>query len=650
MMSPDEQPTERVLTGAAQAAGAVVPTVPLADLLLFACGEHRAVGRLLGAHPERVDGIDGVRFATWAPAAEAVSVVGDFNGWRPGSHLMRRCEEAGVWNLFVPGLGPGARYRLAVLPAGGGWVERADPFAAELAAPGSGIAVVVEDRAYPWQDEAWVAASRSRDWLREAVTVYEVDPRAWGRETDGRPLGYRALAERLVAHVADLGFTHVELSGVAASDAGDRPPVMESPFTPSRRFGTPADFRYFVDRCHERGVGVLLDWTPVYVARALTRFDGSALFEQASLAGEEDTRCIPTFDLAQGGVRSALLSSALFWLRDMHVDGLRLPALAGALYLDYARSEGRWNPNKYGGNENLEAIRFLRELTELARAEVPGALLIAEESTGWPQLTRPPWLGGLGFTLRWSGGWMHDTLEYFAKDPVYRHYHHDMLTLSPLHAFRESYVLPLSRDEISAPAGPLLQRMPGDAWQRLANVRLLYTYLWTFPGKKLLFMGGELGFPGTWDPTLAGPEGRRAGPAYQGVRALVRDLNRLYRESGPLHQQELSHRGFEWIDRHDAPQSIIAYLRRDGDEVVVVALNFTPVPRHPYRIGVPLPGVYHEVLNSDSAYYGGSNLGNMGDLRAEAVPWMGRPYSVNIVLPPLAGVVLKPAGEEAAPA
>ncbi len=645
-MSPDEQPPERVLTGAAPAAATSIPTLATSDLLLFADGQHREVGRLLGAHPRRVDGVDGVQFAAWAPAAEAVCVVGDFNGWRAGVDLLRRCEEAGVWDRFVPGLRPGSRYRLALRPAGGVWNERADPFAAELAAPGSGIAVVAEDRPHPWQDEAWIAIRRARDGLREPVTVYEVDPGSWGREADGRPLGYRALAERLVPYVEDLGFTHVELIGVAAGDRGDQP-AMEAPFAPSRRFGPAEDFRYLVDRCHGRGVGVLLDWTPVHLARTLARFDGTSLFEPFLPGGVDDPRAAPTFDFARGGVRSVLLSSALFWLREMHVDGLRLPGLAGALYLDYARGDGGWIPNKYGGNENLEAIRFLRELTEAVRAEAPGALLIAEESTGWPQLTRPPWLGGLGFTLRWSSGWMHDTLEYFSKDPVYRHYHHDMLTLSPLHAFRESYVLPLSRDEVSGRQGPLLHRMPGDAWQRLANVRLLYTYLWTFPGKKLLFMGGELGFPGSWDPTLAGPEGRRPGPAFQGVRALVRDLNRLYRESAPLHQQELSHRGFEWIDRHDAPQSIIAYLRRDGEAVMVVALNFTPVPRHTYRIGVPFPGVYHEVLNSDSAYYGGSNLGNMGDLRAEPVPWMGRPYSVNIVLPPLAGVVLKPAGEEA---
>ena len=492
-----------------------------------------------------------------------------------------------------------------------------------------------------------MSARAARGWLREPIAIFEATPGAWGCEADGRPLGYRALADRLVPQAAALGFTHVELAGVACSEQGGRP-ATDTPFTPSPRFGTTEDFRYFVDRCHGHGMGVLVDWPAVFVARELTRFDGSALFEQASAGAERvEPRSAATFDFGRLGVRSLLLSSALFWLQEMHLDGLRLPALASALYLDYERGEGAWTPNKYGGSENLDAIQFLRELTEMVRTEVPGSLMVAEEPTGWPQLTRPPWLGGLGFTLRWSSGWMHDTLEYFAKDPVYRHYHHDMLTLSPMHTFGENYVLPLSGEEMTGPQGALWNRMPGDTWQRLANVRLLYTYLWTFPGKKLLFMGGAPGQAGSWDAMTGQSGGYVAGPDPEGLRALVRDLNHLYRDSPPLHRQELSQRGFEWIDRHDAPQSIIAYLRRDGDSVMVVALNFTPVPRHPYRIGVPFPGVYHEVLNSDSAYYGGSNLGNMGDLRAEAVPWMGRPYSVNIMLPPLGGVVLKPAGDEA---
>ena len=646
-MSSHEQPPVRMFQGAVSQAAQVPPDIPLSDLRDFLSGQHHRAHRMLGAHLARVGAADGVLFSVWAPGAEAASVVGDFNGWKPAVQPMRRCQDSGVWESFVPGLLAGARYRFALRTRGGPWTERPDPFARELAAPGAGIAVVRDDRPHAWQDDEWMNARGNRDWLREPIAIFEAGPGAWGRAADGRPLGYRALADRLVPQAAGLGFTHIELAGVACSEHGGRP-TADAPFTPSPRFGTPEDFRSFVDRCHGHGIGVLVDWPAAYVGRDLTRFDGNALFERAP-AGTQgaESRSAAAFDYGRPAVRSLLLSSALFWLQEMHLDGLRLPALASALYLDYERGEGAWTPNKYGGSENLDAIQFLRELTEMVRTEAPGTLMVAEEPTGWPQLTRPPWLGGLGFTLRWSSGWMHDTLEYFAKDPVYRHYHHDMLTLSPMHTFGESYVLPLGGEEMTGPQGALWNRMPGDTWQRLANVRLLYTYLWTFPGKKLLFMGGAPGQAGSWLMPTGPANGRVADPDPEGLRALVRDLNRLYRDSPPLHRQELSQRGFEWIDRHDAPQSIIAYLRRDGDSVMVVALNFTPVPRHPYRIGVPFPGVYHEVLNSDSAYYRGSNLGNMGDLRAEAVPWMGRPYSVNIVLPPLGGVVLKPAGDEA---
>jgi 1,4-alpha-glucan branching enzyme len=600
-----------------------------------------------------------VRFALWAPHARAAYVTGDFNGWDAGRHPLRRQGDSGVWETFIPGVTEGAHYRFVVRPpaeAGGPTAPgaapslpdalvRADPYARQFYAPGSSTAVVVGDRAYPWEDEAWMSARRGRDWSREPVAIYEVDLASWARGQDGQVLGCRDLAERLVAHAQGLGFTHLELLPVTEHDPlGEGRYAAGGLFAPTARLGSADDFRYLVDYCHRHGVGVFVDWPAAQIASGpagLAAFDGRPLYERAVTA---EGSPLPTFDFARGGVRSLLLSSGLFWLTELHVDGLRMPSMSSVLYLDHARAAGQWTPNRYGGNENLEAIAFLRELSDTVAAVAPGALLIAEESSGWPQVTRPPWVGGLGFGLRWNRGWMQDTLEYLQKDPVYRHYHHDLLTFSLLYAFQERHVLPLSHEEVTLARGPLLNRMPGDRWQQLASVRLLYTYLWTQPGKKLLFMGGEYGFPSAWDPEAAIEHSLQRQPAHAGIAALVRDLNHVYRASPALHRQELSQKGFEWVDKHDAPQSIIAYLRRDGDDLLVVALNFTPVPRQQYRIGVPFPGSYLEVLNSDSAYYGGSNLGNLGDLRTEPVPWMGRPYSLSIMLPPLAGVVLKPVG------
>jgi 1,4-alpha-glucan branching enzyme len=626
------------------------------DLAAFLAGQDAQAHDLLGAHPCVQGGVAGVRFATWAPHAAAVSVVGDFNGWEGAAAPLRPRGETGVWEGFAPGIGPGARYRFLIRPAAGaaGYsagdgpgaspLVRPDPYARQFHAPGSTTAVVVAESSFAWGDGQWMQARVGRDWRCEPVAVYEVDLGSWAPEQGAAPLGYRELAPRVAARAAALGFTHVELLPIC-----ERDPLAQGRyaagglFAPTARFGDPDDFRFFVDFCHRNGIGVLVDWPAGGLAAeqpGLAAFDGEPLYEPDGAT--PDTQSVLPFDFSRGGVRSLLLSSALFWLRSLHVDGLRIPSLGAMLYLDHAQPEGHWTPNKYGGNENLDAIAFLRELSGSVAALAPGTLLMAAESSTWPQVTRPPWVGGLGFALRWNGGWINDTLEYLAQDPVYRHYHHDLLTLSPLYAFQESYILPLSHEEVGGGKGPLLARMPGDDWQRLANVRLLYTYLWTHPGKKLLFMGGEHGFPSGWDvnggvnPHLASP------PAQNGMFALVRDLNRLYRESGAMHRLEFSQRGFEWVDRHDAPQSIIAYLRRGAGEVLVIALNFTPVPRESYRIGVPLPGPYREVLNSDSAYYGGSNLGNLGDLSAEDVPWMGRPYSVSIVLPPLAGVILQP--------
>jgi 1,4-alpha-glucan branching enzyme len=621
---------------------------------VFLAGQHREAHRLLGAHPEANGG--GTRFTVWAPHARGVAVVGDFNDWDPHRHPLERLGDSGLWQAVAAGVGPGARYRVAVYPRarGAGTGEplaRPDPFARQFYAPGSNTAVVTGESDYPWADAEWATARVRRDWLREPIAIYEVDLESWARDERGEALSYRELAAPVAQHALGLGFTHIELLSLTEHDplAPGRY-AAGGLFAPTARFGDADGFRAFVDHCHRTGVGVIVDWPAAQLAASpsgLAGFDGEPLYEQA--LEEDPPTPLRTFAYGAGGVRSFLLSSALYWLRELHVDGLRLPCMSSMLYLDYARTEGDWIPNKYGGNENLDAIAFLRALSEVVSAEAPGTLLIAEESSAWPQVTRPPWVGGLGFSLRWNVGWVRDTLEYLAQDPVYRHYHHDLLTFSPMYAFQDSYVLALSHEEVGPGRGALLDRMPGDPWQRRANVRLLYTYLWTHPGKKLLFLGGETGFSQPWAPADPLDPAPAARPELAGIAALVRDLNRLYRASPALHRQELSQRGFEWVDRHDAPQSIIAYLRRAGDEVLVVALNFTPVPRHDYRIGVPVSGDYQEVLNSDSAYYGGSNLGNLGDLRAEPVPWMGRPYSVSIVLPPLAGVVLRPAGARAAP-
>jgi 1,4-alpha-glucan branching enzyme len=617
------------------------PLIPEEELTRFATGEHLLAYRSLGAQARAVEGIAGLLFAVWAPRAQGVSVVGDFNGWDARRHPLRRRGASGVWELFVPGPGPGSAYRFAIRARTPGptpgeaqdrQLARRDPFARHLLAAGSADAIAAAETPYAWGDGEWMARRQAVDWLRGPVSICELDP---GMAVGDPPVGWRRLAERIVPRAKALGFTHVGLpspsapAGAAADSTGEL-------FAPAGPGQTADDLRFFVERCHQGGLGVLFDWPVARVPpgdRSLIEFDGQPLFEAANQGGAW------RFDFRRGGVRSLLLSSALYRLRELHGDGLRLPAMESMLYLDQDRGEGEWTPNKYGGNEDLEAVAFLRDLTDRLRAAEPGTLLIAQEASAWPQVTRPSWVGGLGFDLRWHLGWEHDTLEYFGHDPVYRHYHHDLLTLSLLEATRESFLLPLDRSQLAGEHGPLLERMPGDPWQRLANLRLLLTYAWTHPGKKLLFGGGTEGLVRRWDARRATGE---PPPEQAGVEALIRDLNRLYRASPALHGQDAAPRGFEWIDRHDAPQSCLAYLRRDGERVMVVALNFTPVPRHQYRIGVPYPGSYEEVLNSDSAYYGGSNLGNGGDLTAEPLPWMGRPYSLSIVLPPLAGVVLEP--------
>jgi 1,4-alpha-glucan branching enzyme len=478
------------------------------------------------------------------------------------------------------------------------------------------------------------------------MSIYEVHLGSWQRGPEGEPLDYRALALRLVDYVTELGFSHIELL-----------PITEHPFDPSwgyqttgyfaptSRFGTPDDFRFFVDHCHQHGIGVLLDWVPAHFpkdAHGLARFDGTALFEHEDpRRGEHLDWATLIFNYGRNEVKSFLISSALFWLKEFHVDGLRVDAVASMLYLDYSRTE--WLPNAYGGRENLEAIDFLRELNVVVHAEVPGALIIAEESTSWPQVTRPTYLGGLGFDLKWNMGWMNDTLEYMAEDPVHRRYHHDRLTFSMLYAFTENFLLPFSHDEVVHGKQSMLHKMPGEEWHKFANLRVLYTYLFTHPGKKLLFMGTEFGQGHEWDSTGVLDWWVLRYPLHAGVQRLVKDLNRLYHDSPELYAREFEWQGFEWIDCHDATQSVFSFLRRADDKFFAVIVNLTPVPRANYRIGLPAAGRYREIFNSDSQFYGGSNLGNGGEcLTAEQTPWMGRPHSLSLLLPPLGGIILAP--------
>ena len=624
------------------------PQVGGYDLYLFAEGKHEQAWRFLGARRTVIDDVAGVLFAVWAPDAQGVSVIGDFNHWDGRWHPLGCRGDSGVWELFVPALDAGALYKFELRSRhSAAPLVKSDPYARRCELRPATASVVAGGEAYPWGDGEWLARRDGGDWQHAPFSVYELHAGSWRRDEDGGFLSYRQLAEQAVPYVAGLGFTHIELL-----------PVTEHPldaswgyqttgfFAPTSRYGTPDDFRYFVDTCHRHGLGVILDWVAGHFPRddhALARFDGSALYEHADpRRGEHRDWGTLIFNFGRLEVRSFLLSSARYWIEEFHLDGLRVDAVASMLYLDYSRRNGEWLPNEYGGNENLDAIGFLRELNERILTRFPGVQVIAEESTAWPQVTRPPYVGGLGFTMKWNMGWMHDTLTYMSLDPVHRHYHHDNLTFGLLYAFHENFVLPLSHDEVVHGKGSLLNKMPGDNWQKFANLRLLYSFQFTYPGKKLLFMGAELAQWGEWDHAGQLDWSLLDEPWHAGVRLLLADLNRLYTTLPALHDLDFSEHGFEWLDCHDAPQSVLCYLRRGGDEFAVVVLNFTPVPRRSYRVGVPASGVYREVFNSDSRHYGGSNLGNGAKVTAADLPWMGRSHSLLLDLPPLGALILRP--------
>ena len=622
------------------------PQLPDFDLHLFGEGKHWHAYRLLGARVHEADGIGGVLFSVWAPSAERVSVVGDFNQWDGRSYPMR-VRGNGVWELFIPDLPPGVVYKYELRAKNGDTFLKSDPYGRRFELRPDTACVVEPPSPFQWNDNTWLKRRDSFDWQHEPMSIYEVHLGSWQRGPEGELLNYRELAQRLVEHATALGFTHIELM-----------PVTEHPYdkswgyqttgyyAPTSRFGSPDDFRWFVDYCHQQGFGVILDWVPAHFpkdAAGLAWFDGTALYEHEDpRLGEHLDWSTLIFNFGRYEVKNFLISSALFWLEEFHIDGLRVDAVASMLYLDYSREEGEWIPNRHGGRENLEAIDFMRQLNEVTHEQVPGALIMAEESTSWPQVTKPTYLGGLGFDLKWNMGWMNDTLEYIEKEPIHRKHHQGEVTFSMLYAFTENFLLPFSHDEVVHGKQSLLYKMPGDEWQRFANLRLLYVYMFTHPGKKLLFMGSEFGQGGEWDSAEVLDWYVRDYPLHQGLEMVVRDLNAIYRSETTLYAFDFEPQGFDWIDCHDAQNSTLVYLRRSSEDFVVVAINFTPVPREAYRIGVPEAGHFEEIMNSDAVEYGGSGMGNGAQLLiSEEQSWMNQPHSLLITLPPLAGIVLK---------
>lgn len=622
------------------------PVTSSYDLYLFGQGRHYQAWKFLGARILTISGIAGVLFTTWAPNAESVSVTGDFNNW-DSRHMMRSLGASGVWELFVPGELAGSLYKFEICH--NNRVEsKCDPYALQFELRPDNASKITGTSTFEWHDSQWLDQRSDADWLHGPVSIYEVHAGSWQRDGDGTFLNYRELAARLIPYVKQLGFTHIELL-----------PVSEHPldaswgyqttgyFAPTSRHGTPDDLRHFVDECHQNDLGVILDWVPGHFPRdthALAQFDGTGLYEHADpRMGEHREWGTLVFNYDRNEVRCFLLSSAIFWLQELHMDGLRIDAVASMLYLDYSRKDGEWLANKYGGRENLAAIDFLRELNHLTHTQVPGTFTCAEESTSWPMVSRPGYVGGLGFSMKWNMGWMHDSLQYMNKEPVYRHYHHDNLTFGLLYAFSENFVLPFSHDEVVHQKRSMIEKMPGDEWQKFANLRTLYTYQFTYPGKKLLFMGSEFAQKREWDFNKALDWEDTAHPLNEGIMRLVSDLNHLYVTSRALHVEDFDERGFEWVDCHDASQSVLSYMRKGDGGLIVVILNFTPVPRHNYRIGVPEPGYYRERLNSDAKCYGGSDVGNGGGVESEPISWMGQRFSLNLCLPPLGGLILEPA-------
>ncbi|HUR32964.1 MAG TPA: 1,4-alpha-glucan branching protein GlgB [Vicinamibacterales bacterium] len=621
------------------------------DLYLLGEGTHHRAYEKLGAHRLTIGSTTGVHFAVWAPHAQRVSVVGDFNGWDGRAHPMRLFTLSGIWELFVPDLADGEKYKYEVRTTAGHLLKKCDPYGTAFEQPPQTASIVHDASDYVWKDEDWMARRREQGaWLERPMSTYEVHLGSWARvvEDGDRPLTYRELAARLVPYVQEMGFTHIELM-----------PVMEHPFTgswgyqvtgfyaPTSRYGPPADFKFFVDACHQAGIGVILDWVPGHFpkdAHGLARFDGTALYEHADpRQGEQPDWGTLVFNYARNEVRNFLLSNALFWLEQFHIDGLRVDAVASMLYLDYSRNHGEWVPNRYGGRENLDAIDFLRRLNALTHGEHPGTITAAEESTSFPGVSRPVHLGGLGFTYKWNMGWMHDLIEYTHADPVHRRWRHTLLTFSMLYNYSENFILPFSHDEVVHGKGPMWDKMPGDVWQKHATLRTLYGFMMGHPGKKLLFMGNEFAQTREWHHDRSLDWHLLDDPLHQGMRRYVQQINQFLRSERALYETDFDGNGFRWIDCSDNENSVVSIMRtaRDPGDFVVMVFNFTPVPRYAYRIGVPVPGYYAELLNSDAAVYGGSDVGNGGGRESEPAATHGFPHSVSLTLPPLACLLLK---------
>jgi 1,4-alpha-glucan branching enzyme len=630
-----------------------LPTLGELDIHLSQEGRHELVYEKLGAHRRQVNGIEGVAFAVWAPNAVGVSVVGDFNSWDGRLHQMRVLGSSGIWEIFLPDIPLGSHYKIEIRTRGGHRILRADPYALWAEVPPK-TASIVHESDFKFWDKQWMEERAQSEPYRKPLSIYELQLGSWrrsgphGEET----LGYRELAKPLAEYVRDLGFTHVELM-----------PVMEHPFggswgyqvtgyyAPTSRHGTPDDLRFLIDHLHRNGIGVILDWVPAHFPRddfALGRFDGTPLYEHADpRQGEHPDWGTFVFNYGRNEVRNFLIANAVYWLSEFHVDGLRLDAVASMLYLDYSREEGEWIPNQYGGRENLDAIAFLRGLNEVVHNRFPGVMMIAEESTAWPAVSRPTYTGGLGFGFKWNMGWMHDTLVYFTKEPVHRRYHHNQLTFSLIYAFHENFILPLSHDEVVHGKRSMLDKMPGDRWQKFANLRALYGYMWAHPGKKLLFMGSEFGQWSEWDHNRSLDWHLLEEDDHRGLQNLVRELNRVYRDKPALWREDFDAAGFQWIDSSNGDENALAFLRKDpetGRELICIC-NLSPVVRKRYRVGLPRPGKYREVLNTDSENYGGSNAGNGGVVRATGRAWHGQPHSATLVLPPLATLWLEAESE-----
>jgi 1,4-alpha-glucan branching enzyme len=619
------------------------------EAYLFGEGHWLEAWQKMGARPAAFDGVKGYSFVVWAPNATAVSVVGSWNNWDGRVHRLSSLGVSGLWEIFVPGVQPGTVYKFEIHRAGGAPpVIKADPYALACEHPPRTASVTGDLGSHEWRDAAWMDARQNASVLDRPVAIYEVHAGSWRRNPDEgfRSLSWRELATELVPYVKAMGFTHIELL-----------PVMEHPFegswgyqvtgyyAPTSRYGTPDDFRYFVDECHQHGIGVILDWVPGHFpkdAHGLAWFDGTALYEHADpRRGEHQDWGTLIFNYGRHEVRNFLLANALFWLESFHIDGLRVDAVASMIYLDYSRREGEWIPNRHGGREDLDAIDFLREMNALTHGRHPGVMVVAEESTAFPAVSRPTWVGGLGFTFKWNMGWMHDILTYIAKDPVYRRWEHQHLTFSMLYAYNENFVLPFSHDEVVHGKGSMMTKAPGDTWQKAATLRVLYTFMYAHPGKKLLFMGCEIGAWREWNHDDSIEWSLLQHPLHGGLQRFVRDLNDVYKKEPALHEVDFEPAGFQWIDCNDYESSIISLMRRsrDGRRFVVVVLNFTPVVRSDYRIGVPEPGFYKELLNSDAVWYGGGNVGNEGGLAADPVPAHGQAHSLRLTIPPLGGLI-----------